>query len=158
MAWNRRDWFGLAGFLIVVATVATLSSLATIRAAAIYGELESPAWGPPSWLFGPVWTTLYAMMAVAGWRVWRTGAGWDSPALRWFGIQLVLNGFWSPIFFALELRFVALVVILMLVGAVVQTIRSFAPIDRASAWLLAPYLAWISFATLLNAAMWWLNR
>ena len=123
-----------------------------------YASLDKPSWTPPSWVFAPVWTTLYALMGVAAWLVWREG-GWRQQRrpLMIFLAQLTLNFAWSPIFFRLQQITWALVDIVALWLLVVITIRVFARAERRAAWLLAPYLAWISFAAALNAAIVWMN-
>lgn len=123
-----------------------------------FAQLVKPSWQPPNWLFGPVWTTLYLLMGFAAWRIWRRG---PSPAvtvaLRWWWLQLGFNALWTPVFFGLKAPGPALVVIALLAVLIVVTIRAFHAIDRPAAWLLAPYLAWVSFATVLNATLWALN-
>ena len=123
-----------------------------------YRSLVKPAWNPPSWVFGPVWTTLYAMMAIAAWRVWNRG-GWvaQAPALRLFLLQLALNFSWSFLFFRFQQIELALADIVVMWVLIVLTIRAFARIDRPAAWLLAPYLAWVTYATTLNGAIAILN-
>lgn len=123
-----------------------------------YASLNKPSWNPPGWVFGPVWTALYTMMAVAAWLVWRRGgfAAQRRP-LAWFLVQLGLNAVWTPMFFGLQRPDLALVVIVLLWGAIAGTIRAFRPVSRPAAWLLAPYLAWVSFATVLNATLWQMN-
>lgn len=123
-----------------------------------YRSLVKPAWNPPSWVFGPVWTTLYALMGVAAWRVWTRG-GWAAqrPALRLFLIQLGLNFAWSFIFFRFQQIELALLEIVMMWVLIVITIRAFARIDRPAAWLLVPYLAWVTYAATLNAGFAVLN-
>jgi len=125
-----------------------------------YPTLVQPSFAPPSWVFGPVWTTLYIMMGVASWLVWRSGAGRPEVriALGLYAAQLVLNLAWSWLFFGLRMPGLALVEILALLALILWTIARFAPISRPAAWLLAPYAAWVSFASLLNGAYWWLNR
>lgn len=124
-----------------------------------YAALEKPSWNPPSWVFGPVWTLLYILMAVAAWRVWRIG-GWKarSRELGAYLMQLALNAAWTPLFFGLQRPGLALVDIVMLLAAACWTALLFKRVDRLAAGLLVPYLAWLSFATLLNATLWWLNR
>lgn len=119
-----------------------------------YASLNKPPWTPPGWVFAPVWTTLYAAMGVAAWLVWRRG-GWRQQRLPLivFLVQLALNFVWSPIFFGLQQITWALVDIVALWLLIVMTIRVFGRVRRAAAWLLAPYLAWVSFATVLNAAI-----
>ena len=124
-----------------------------------YDTLVKPALTPPSGVFSPVWTLLYALMAVAAWRIWRTKrSALRSRALVLFAVQLALNLAWSPIFFGAQLTGVAFIVILVMWCAIAATIASFARLDRAAAWLLAPYLLWVSFAVYLNGAIWLLNR
>lgn len=132
-----------------------------------YAGLAKPAWNPPPWLFGPVWSALYVAMGVAAWLIWnrRTSARplTTQPAavrgaLIAYAVQLVLNGAWSPVFFGWKRIDLALVVIVLLLAAIAETLRRFYRIDRAAAWLLFPYLAWVSFATLLNGSIWVLNR
>lgn len=119
-----------------------------------YLALDKPAWNPPSWVFAPVWTTLYAAMGFAAWRVWRTG-GWTlrRTALTVFLAQLALNWTWSFLFFTLQSPTLALLDILLLWLGIVATIRLFAAVDTVAARALWPYLAWVSFATALNAAI-----
>lgn len=158
MAVGRRHWLVLAGFVVVVAAVAFAASMATVQAASTYQGLEGPSWAPPAWLFGPVWSVFYLMIAVAGWTAWRAGIGWRGPGMAAYGLQLVLNGLWSPLFFALQWRGVAFACILALDAAVVATIGLFWRRSRASALLLVPYLLWVLFATALNLAYWTMNR
>jgi tryptophan-rich sensory protein len=142
-------------FLVAVAVVAGLGGLASASAPATYQGLEKPFFAPPSWLFGPVWTALYVAIAVAGWLVWRS-RGWDGALTLW-AVQLLLNLGWTPLFFGAEEYGWALVEITVLWGAVTATVVAFARRSRPAALLLLPYLAWVSFAAALNAAIWWLN-
>lgn len=144
--------FGLA--VVVVAVVGGLATAAPERQ---YAGFEQPAWAPPSWLFGPVWTVLYILIAVSGWLVWRRAGGLTSPAHVVYGIQLLLNMAWTPLFFAAGLYGLAFAEIVVLWLSIVATIVLFARIDRTAAWLLAPYLAWVTFASALNLAIWMLN-
>lgn len=149
---------GLAAFGLAATAAAVTGSLAAISAAAQYEALQLPAWAPPAWLFGPVWTVLYATIAVAGWLVWRR-AGWSGArtALTVFGGQLVLNALWTPLFFGGGMFGLAFVEIVVLWVAIVATIALFARHSRPAAALLAPYLAWVTFASALNLAIWLLN-
>jgi tryptophan-rich sensory protein len=152
---NRPTWWGLIPFALAVTAAALLGVLGVSGTSAEYQNLEQPSWAPPSWLFGPVWTTLYAMIAVAGWLVWRR-TGWNR-ALTVYAAQLVLNAIWTPIFFGFGqygLALIDIVLMWLLIGA---TIFLFRPISRAAAWLLVPYWAWVTFATALNAAIWSAN-
>lgn len=146
--------------LIALAVIATwgAGSLSALSAGDDYGALEQPDWAPPAWLFGPVWTVLYVLIAVAGILAWRELGTFRHPAMALYGGQLVVNALWTPLFFAWELRGLALAWIILLDLLVVATLVLFARVRRAAAVLLAPYLAWILFATALNAAVWALNR
>jgi tryptophan-rich sensory protein len=123
-----------------------------------YESLIKPFFTPPSWLFGPVWTTLYLAMAFAGWLVWRGGStSTTALPLALFGGQLVLNALWSVLFFGLRSPGVALAEILVLWAAILATLLLFLRISQVAGWLLAPYLAWATFAALLNFEIWRLN-
>jgi tryptophan-rich sensory protein len=120
-----------------------------------YAGLAKPAFNPPDWLFSPVWTVLYALIAVAGWRTFeRDRGGW--PMRLWWA-QLGLNFLWSPTFFAAHLIGLALLVVFLLLAAVVAFIILSWRQDRVAASLFAPYAAWVAFASVLNAAIWLLN-
>jgi tryptophan-rich sensory protein len=129
-----------------------------IQPAGYYAALVKPAWAPPAWIFGPVWTVLYLMMAVAAWLVWR-GGGWRarSRPLAWYLVQLLLNALWTPLFFGLRNPGLALAGIVLLGLAIVLTGRAFRPVSRAASWLLFPYLVWVVFAAALNFSIWRLN-
>lgn len=124
-----------------------------------YGQLRKPAWNPPGWIFGPVWTALYTMMAVAAWLVWRQG-GFPSQrkALGLFLLQLLLNAAWSPLFFGLHNPALAFAEIVLLWFAILGTLITFWKIHRCAGALLLPYLAWVTFAAVLNFTLWQLNR
>jgi tryptophan-rich sensory protein len=120
-----------------------------------YPALTAPPGTPPSWVFAPVWTTLYVMIGVAGWLVWRR-AGAARP-LRLWGWQLAANAMWMPAFFGLHNPPLALAVIVVLLVLIAVTMRSFAKLNRPAMWLMLPYLLWTGFATYLNTGFWWLN-
>ncbi|EKE15672.1 MAG: hypothetical protein ACD_11C00115G0012 [uncultured bacterium] len=123
-----------------------------------YPVLVKPALNPPSWVFGPVWTTLFLLMGYALYLVWTDESGKSKRLAYWaFGIQLVLNTLWSVIFFGLHSPGGAFVEIIFLWLAIVATIITFAKISKPAAWLLAPYILWVSFAGYLNWAIWTLN-
>jgi tryptophan-rich sensory protein len=124
-----------------------------------YAELEKPPFNPPGWVFPPVWTLLYAMMAIAAWLVWLR-AGWrrGGVALGAFAVQLLLNGLWSWLFFGLHRPLLALIDLALLWITIGVTIVLFSRHHRAAALLLVPYLAWVTFAGVLNASIVWLNR
>ena len=137
---------------------AGLGSIATVPALGDwYAGLVKPAWNPPNWIFGPVWTTLYAMMAVAAWLVWKRGGPGRLPALILFGVQLALNVSWSWLFFGLRQPGAALAEILFLWLAIGATAWAFGRLSRPAALLFIPYLLWVSFAAVLNWALWRLN-
>jgi benzodiazapine receptor len=121
-----------------------------------YAGLIRPSFAPPNWVFAPVWTALYILMAVAAWRAWRI-TGLKSPALIAYGLQLFLNFCWSAIFFSLHQLGAALLEIGTLWLAVLVTTILFARADKLSGLMLLPYLAWVGFAAALNYAFWTLN-
>jgi benzodiazapine receptor len=152
----RGSLWALAGFGLAVLVTAGIGGLATADAAGRYAALSRPAWAPPSWLFGPVWTALYAMIAIAGWLVWRR-AGFG-PALLGYAAQLVLNAAWTPLFFGAARYGWAFAEIVALWLAIGVTVALFARISRAAAWLLVPYWLWVTFAAALNFTIWQLNQ
>ncbi|MBP7867073.1 MAG: tryptophan-rich sensory protein [Acidobacteria bacterium] len=123
-----------------------------------YATLNKPSWNPPGWVFGPVWSALYTLMAVAAWLVWTQG-GFRAQRrpLTLFLAQLALNAAWTPLFFGLHWTGAAFAEIVLLWLAIAATMAGFRPVSRAAAWLLAPYLAWVSFAAVLNFALWRMN-
>jgi translocator protein len=123
-----------------------------------YLTLNKPSWNPPNYLFGPVWTTLYIMMAIALARIWSSPSGELRNTAIWvFAIQLFLNFWWSIIFFNFKMMGWALVEIVAMWLAIATTIYYFSKIDKTAAFLLVPYLLWVSFATFLNFTLWRLN-
>jgi len=121
-----------------------------------YDSLNRPFFTPPNWLFGPAWTVLYILMAIAATLVWRQ-VGLRSAAMGWWFIQLVLNTLWTLLFFGLQAPGLALVEITLMWAAILVCMLKFRPISTTAFWLMAPYLAWVSFAWLLNGGFWWLN-
>jgi benzodiazapine receptor len=123
-----------------------------------YPTLDKPSFNPPNWIFGPVWTVLYGMMGVAAWRVWCNARGDRARGpLALFALQLALNLGWSVTFFGLHAIGAAVVVIVALEAAIVATMFLFRRIDGLAALLLAPYVLWVAFATVLNVTIWRLN-
>lgn len=122
-----------------------------------YQTIDKPFFTPPSWVFGPAWTTLYLLMGIALFLIWKSDHPSKKTALWVFGIQLVLNGIWSPAFFGLESPILGLVVIVPLWILIVVCIKVFFPIHKTASYLMVPYLLWVSFATALNAGIWYLN-
>ncbi len=158
---SKRDLLALAGFVVLSFAAAGLGALFTtpaVRPGGWYSQIQKPAWTPPSWLFGPVWTALYLMMAVAAWWVWRQG-GWNAHggALALFLVQLVLNAAWSWFFFGLHSPAAGLACIACLWIAILLTIVAFFQVAPLAGWLMVPYLLWVTFASGLNFAVWRLN-
>ena len=123
-----------------------------------YAMLSKPTWNPPSWVFGPVWTLLYIMMGVSAWLVWKEGGfAQQRKPLTLFLVQLVLNAIWTPLFFGAHALGIAFAEILLLWLAILATILAFRRVSTTAAWLLVPYLLWVSFASVLNATLWWMN-
>jgi tryptophan-rich sensory protein len=153
-------WGALGLFLLASFTAAAIGGLATAESVRTwYPTLVKPAWNPPAGVFGPVWTLLYAAMSVAAWRIWlRRELPGAKPALRLFCVSLGLNAVWSVLFFGLHRPGWALLEILLLWGSLVVLLGRFRRLDPVAGWLWAPYVAWVSFATALNAAIAWLNR
>lgn len=120
-----------------------------------YASLIKPWWNPPSWVFGPVWTLLFIMMATAAWLVWLRGG--QRRALTIYAVQLVLNTAWTPIFFGLKMPGFAFAVIVLLLVAILVTARAFWRVVPLAGLLLAPYAAWVTFAAYLNYTLWRLN-
>ena len=142
----------LAGMVGAVFTRAAIPSW--------YAYLKKPSFTPPNWLFGPAWITLYLLMAVAAYMVWQKGlqAPGVRRALAVFLIQLLLNILWSPAFFGWRSPLTGMIVIVLLWLAIVVTIFAFSKISAPAAWLLAPYLLWVSYASTLNISIYFLNR
>ena len=150
---------GLIGCLIVTFGAASVGAITSARAASFYGQLSQPSWAPPAWLFGPMWSVLYILMAVAAWLVWREhgfrGAGW---ALGLFGVQLVANALWSWLFFVLHRGALSVAEIAVLWLLILATIVAFWPLNRVAAMLLVPYLVWVGVASALTLWLWRANR
>jgi tryptophan-rich sensory protein len=149
------SWLGLAGWIAASLAAAAVGGIASAGAGSFYAELEKPAWAPPAWLFGPVWTTLYVLMGIAAWLVWRE-RGWAGArgALLLFVAQLACNALWTWLFFAWRRGGLALAEIVLLAALIVATMVAFARVRTLAAALLAPYLLWVVFATALTAAVW----
>jgi tryptophan-rich sensory protein len=154
----RNKWLVLAGFILLCLAAGGLGGFASSSAIdGWYRTIAKPSWNPPDWVFGPVWTALYIMMAVAAWLVWRTGDR-VRPALTLFFIQLALNFAWTWLFFNMQSPGLALIEVALLWAGVFLTMLAFFGRHKTAGWLFVPYLAWVSFAAVLNAAIWMLNR
>lgn len=154
----RGRWLGLVGWLALPYAAMVAGGIASIDAASFYRDLARPDWSPPGWIFGPVWTALYTLMGIAAWLVWRRhgfrGAG---PALILFIVHLVPNALWSWLFFAWRQGGLAFVEVLVLWALILALVIAFWRLHRAAGLLLLPYLAWVSFASVLNWTVWKLN-
>ena len=153
-----HEYRRIAGWVALCAIAGVIGAVASIDAKEFYATLDQPSWAPPAGIFGPVWSLLYMCMALAAWLVWRErGFARARGALGLFLAQLALNALWSWLFFGWHRGALAFADILVLLALIVATIVAFARIRQAAAWLLAPYLAWVSFAALLNYSVWQLN-
>ena len=150
---------GTLGFIVILALCLAVSAVGGAVTATSVGSwyplLAKPAFNPPNWIFAPVWTALYFMMAIAAWRVWRRGGA--RRALSLFALQLALNLAWSIVFFGMHAVGAALLEILVLLLAILATTVVFWRSDRMAGLLFVPYAAWVAFAAILNAAIWQLN-
>ena len=143
----------------VVASFAAAATGVIFRPGEWYKQLDKPRWRPPDRLFAPVWTVLYASIALSGWLVWlEAGIAGAALPLGVYVVQLLLNAAWTPIFFGRHRTGLALVEILVLWAAILATIVLFQPVSAGAALLLFPYLVWVSFASALNFSIWWRNR
>jgi tryptophan-rich sensory protein len=155
---NMKNLISLIVFLAICLGIAAVAGLVTVaNIPTWYAGLAKPSFTPPNAIFGPVWTLLYILIAISGWMVWRKiGFSPDRP-MAIYGLQLALNFAWSFIFFGAHLVGLAVVNVLLLWLAIVWNIAMFWRVDRVAAALLLPYLAWVSFASALNVAVWQLN-
>jgi len=146
-----RHWYGALAFTIAVVAIGVMIGLLNLPGE-WYAGLNKPWFNPPNWLFGPVWTILYALIGFAGWRTW------PDPSLRtvWL-IQMLLNFAWSPLFFGVHHVGAALAVILALLAAILAFVWKARRVDPLASGLFLPYAAWVAFASLLNGALWHLN-
>jgi translocator protein len=148
-----QNGLALAGFIFITFCAPVLG--VTSMPGEWYAGLNKPSWNPPAWLFGPAWTTLYTLMAIAAWLVWKR-VGF-TRALGFYFVQLILNAAWTPIFFGAHAMGWALVEISIMWIAILLTLLSFLRVQKTAGLLLVPYLAWVSFATFLNFTLWRLN-
>jgi translocator protein len=151
-----RRWLGLAGWLLLCFAAASFGGL--FLPGEWYAGLKKPSWNPPGWIFGPVWTGLYALMAIAAWLVWkRGGAKAMRLPLGLFLLQLLFNALWSWLFFGRHQPALALVDLMLLWLSLLATLVAFRKVNVIAGRLLVPYLLWVSFAAALNFALWRLN-
>ncbi|MCP8688241.1 TspO/MBR family protein [Marinobacterium sedimentorum] len=153
-----KQIMGLVGWLILSFVASAVGAVASIQAKSFYSQLVQLDWAPPPWVFGPVWTALYVLMAIAAWLVWRCGGlRANRQALRLFLVQLAFNALWSWVFFAWHSGLWAFVEVIVLWSLIVATLVSFWRVRLLAAVLLLPYLLWVSFAAALNFSLWQLN-
>ncbi len=154
-----REWIGLGAFIAICFLAAAIGSWFTAASVkSWYPTLMKPVGTPPAWVFGPVWSILYVLMATAAWLVWRPRPSANvTAALALFFVQLALNATWSLVFFGLRRPGLALLEILVLLAAIIATMTNFVPLSRPAFWLMTPYVAWVSYATYLNFGVWRLN-
>jgi tryptophan-rich sensory protein len=153
-----RQFIGFFGWIALTGVAAAIGAMASIDATSFYAQLSRPGWAPPASVFGPVWTMLYVLMAVAAWLVWREPASAARRgALVLYVIQLGLNALWSVVFFRERLGMWALVDVLSLWVLIVAATVAFWRVRRPAAALLVPYLLWVSFACALNFSVWKMN-
>ena len=152
----RAQWVGLLGWLLAVFVAAALGAIASVHAAEFYAQLNKPAWSPPAGVFGPVWSALYLLMGISAWLVWRLPAP-NRTALGLFVVQLAANALWSWLFFAWHLGALAAIEVVILLVLIACTVAAFWRRSRLAAWLLVPYLLWVSFASLLTWSVWQRN-
>ena len=156
-----KNWIKLTICLAIPQIVGFTSGFFTVtNVASWYKQIIKPEWNPPNWIFGPVWTALYLMMGIALYLIWKSNTSVEKKraAIILWSVQLLLNFFWSFIFFTQHQIGWALVEIICLWLLILFTIFSFASISKTAAWLLVPYISWVSFAALLNYAIWELNK
>lgn len=158
MTTRTRNVLGLIGWLALSFAAAAIGAIASIDAGEFYASLSRPSWAPPASVFGPVWTTLYALIGIAAWLVWQLRANAKvRAALVLFGVQLALNALWSWLFFGWRLGAAAFFEVLLLWLAIAATLVAFWRIRPLTGALLLPYLAWVTFASALNYAVWQMN-
>jgi tryptophan-rich sensory protein len=153
---SGRQTLALIGWLVLC--FAASGTAVFVSIGGWYSSLNKPSWNPPPWIFGPVWSLLYMMMAVAAWLVWREG-GWKQHGrtLGLFLLQWLLNALWTPLFFGMHRSGLAFAEIIMLWIVLAATLRLFWQVSKVAGVLLVPYLAWVSLAAALNFAIWRLN-
>jgi benzodiazapine receptor len=154
----RKQILGLLAWLVVTFAAAAIGSVASIHAKSFYAQLLRPEWAPPAFVFGPVWTVLYLLMAVSAWLVWRIGGFRGAcTALYLYLVQLALSALWSWLFFGWHLGALAFADIILLWVAIFVTMTAFWRKNGLAGGLLVPYLLWVSFALVLNYSIWRLN-
>jgi benzodiazapine receptor len=154
-----KNVLGASIAIVVCEAVGAIGTIFTAPAIGTwYTQLARPEFAPPNWIFGPVWTTLFALMGIALFIIWKVPVRKERRIALWlFSMQLALNVLWSALFFGLHSPVIALIEIGVLWISIFLTILAFARISRTAAWLLVPYILWVSFAAYLNYSFWILN-
>lgn len=155
---KKKSIYYYVSFILITFLVGISSSWVTQpEISSWYSNLIKPSFNPPNYLFGPVWTLLYLMMASAAFLVWSQNSKKRKTALSLYFIQLILNGLWSWIFFKFHMIGIALIEIILLWILIIITIIAFWKVKKEAAYLMIPYLLWVSFAAILNTSLWRLN-
>jgi len=155
---RKKQFFGLVAWLLVAYSAAAIGGIASVSAGSFYAQLVRPAWAPPPYIFGPVWMTLYTLMGIASWLVWRVGGfAAASSALTLFLLQLASNALWTWLFFRWRHGAAAFVDVVLLFALIVATIVSFRRVSAPAGILLIPYLLWVAFASVLTYSLWHMN-
>jgi translocator protein len=149
-----RSWLVLALFIVVVVGIGGLIGTQSVPGI-WYENLQKPPFNPPNWIFGPVWFTLYVLIAIAGWRIWTIDR--SGTAMKFWVAQMVLNWIWSPVWFIAQMPWPAFAIIVALLAAIIGFIVAARHQDKLAAWLFVPYLAWVAFASVLNLSIALLN-
>ncbi|MBB5854628.1 TspO/MBR family protein [Amycolatopsis umgeniensis] len=152
---RRLRWQALTGFIALSVIVGAVAALAVATRSEADKALARPSWAPPGWLYGPVWSALLLVVAVAGWCYWRTDG--ETRGFAFYGLCLLLTLLWTPLFFAGSAHALALADVVLLDFVVPITMMEFGRRSKLAAWLLVPYLLWLLFSTAVNAAVVWLN-
>jgi benzodiazapine receptor len=157
---KKIHWLALIAAVLISQLAGIIGSVFTFQSIPTwYAGIQKPDFNPPSWVFGPVWTTLYTLMGIAAYLVWEKGIKKKGvkQALVVFGVQLILNAIWSILFFGMQNPFLAFIEIIFLWISIVATIFLFYKISKTAGYLLVPYILWVSFAAILNFYIWQLN-
>ncbi len=156
---KRSDWIKLITATLLCVLLGSVGGLVTVaEIPAWYASLNKPSFNPPNWIFGPVWSTLYVVMGISVYLIWKQPVSKErNKALQLFILQFVFNFCWSFIFFGLHATGWAFIEMIALWLLILLTIFHFAKYSKTAAWLLVPYISWVSFALLLNGAIWKIN-
>lgn len=157
---GKKDWKALILSILIAEGTGALSGFLSMAGMDKYKAIEKPSFSPPGWVFPIVWVILFLLMGIAAYRIWLIGKSGENvrKALGLYAVQLILNFFWSIIFFNLNLYGVAFLELLLLLVFILLTTFEFYKHDKCAAYLMIPYILWVSFAGVLNCAVWLINR